>query len=181
MSKTVKNMMIRDYQQKLEGISDALVISIRGIGAIENNKIRNELRKKNVKITVVRNNLVTHAVKNTSLAALDSILSGPSALAYGGESVVDVARAVLEWAGKAEKLELKGAVLDGVLYKGKAGITELSKYPTKKEAQGQAVTLILSPARNLMGQIKGPAGKVMGIVKSVEEKLEKGEAIAKIA
>lgn len=180
MSKTVKNLMIRDYQQKLEGINDALVISVRGVSGIDNNKMRVDLARKKIKVTVVRNNLANHALKSTPLSAIESLLSGPAALAYGAESVVDVARALVEWAAKVEKLELKGAVLDGQLYEGKAGVTALSKFPTRAEALGQTVTLILSPARKLMSQVAGPGGKVMGIVKTIADKLEKGEAIAKV-
>ncbi|MDX2114130.1 MAG: 50S ribosomal protein L10 [Planctomycetota bacterium] len=180
MSKAVKNLMIRDYQQKLAGVNDAVVISIRGVTSNDTMKLRHELRKKQVRVTVVRNNLANQAFKGTPLAAIEPLMAGPSALAYGAESVVDVARTIMEWAGKVDKLELKGAVLDGVLFKGKAGIEQLSKFPTRGEALATTVTLILSPARKVLGQIKGPGGKVMGIVKSVEEKLEKGEAIAKI-
>ena len=181
MSKAVKNLMIRDYQERLTGISDALVISIRGVGAIDNNKMRLDLRKKNVRITVMRNNLAMHAMKGTALAGLEKLMTGPTALAYGGAGVIDTARAIVEWAKKIEKLELKGAILDGVLFEGKAGVVELSKFPTKKEAQSTVVSLILGPGSKIMGQVRGPGGKVMGIVKSVQEKLEKGEAIAKIA
>lgn len=181
MSKTVKNLMIRDYQNRIAGISDALVISIRGVGAIENNKMRLDLRKKNVRITVMRNNLASHAMKGTPLAGLEKIMTGPTALAYGESGVIDAARAIVEWAKTIEKLELKGAILDGVLFEGKKGVEELSKFPTKKEAQATVVSLILGPARKIMGQVKGPGGKVMGIIKSVQEKLEKGEAISKIA
>lgn len=181
MSKPVKNLMIRDYQQRLEGMNDALVISLRGVSGIDNNKMRIDLRKKNVRITVMRNNLASHAMKGTPLAGLEKLLAGPTALAYGEAGVIDAARAIVEWAKKLEKLELKGAILDGILFEGKKGVEELSKFPTKKEAQSQVVTLILSPAKNLMAQVKGPAGKVMGVIKTIETKLEKGETIAKIA
>lgn len=179
MSKAVKNLMIRDYKAKLEGVNDALVLSIRGVNAKDNNKLRMGLAKKQIKVTVVRNSLAGHAFKGTGLAGLDPILKGPSALAYGA-SVVDVAREVMEWAGKVANLELKGAVLDGTLYTGKKGVEQLSKFPTRGEALSQTVTLILSPARKIMGQVKGPGGKVMAIVKTVQDKLEKGEAIAKV-
>lgn len=180
MSKTVKNLMIRDYKDRMAGISDALVISLRGVGGIDNNKMRLDLRQKKVRITVMRNNLAMHALKGTPLASLEKMLTGPTALAYGEAGVIDAARAIVEWAKKIEKLELKGAILDGILFEGKKGVEELSKFPTKSEAQSQVVSLILGPAQKIMGQVKGPGGKVMGIVKSVEEKLEKGEAIAKV-
>lgn len=180
MSKTVKSLLIRDYQQRLEGVSDALIISIRGVNAIDNNKMRLDLAKKRIKITVVRNNLATHAFKGTPLAVLEGLFEGPSALAYGAEGVVDVARAIVDWAKKLEKLELRGAVLEGVLYEGKKAVEELSKFPTRIEAQSQVVTLVLSPARGIMGQVRSPGSGVMGLVKTIEQRLEKGEAIARV-
>lgn len=180
MSKTVKNWMIRDYQTLLEGVDDALLLSVRGIPANENNELRVDLQKKDIRITVIRNNLARHAFKESSLGSLEPLLEGPSALAYGAESVVDVARALVDWAKKVENLELKGAVLDGELFEGASGVEMLSKLPTREEALAQDVTLILSPGRNLMAQVKGPGGRLMGIVKAIEEKLEKGEAIAKV-
>lgn len=181
MSKTVKNFMIRDYQARLEGVDNALLVSIRGIPANENNDLRIDLLKKDIRITVIRNALAPHAFKDSGLAGLEPLLSGPSALAYGAESVVDVARAMVDWAKKVENLELKGAILDGVLFEGEKGVQQLSKFPTREEALSQNVTLLLSPARNLMGAVTGPGAKIMSIVKQIEEKLEKGESIEKTA
>lgn len=180
MSKTVKSWMIRDYKESLSGVEDALLISIRGIPANENNGLRVDLRNKDIRITVIRNNLARHALKDTSLGLLEPLLEGPSALAYGAESVVDVARALVDWSRKLELLELKGAVLEGQLYAGRAGVEALSRLPTREEALANNVTLILSPGRKLLGQITGPGGSLMGVVKAIEEKLEKGETISRV-
>ncbi len=181
MSKVVKDLMIRDYKQRLNHHSEALVISVRGMPAFDNNKLRNELAKKQIRITVVRNDLVRHAISGTALEGIDPLLKGPTALAYGGESVVDVAREIMKWAQQLQQLELRGAILDGVLFDGKAGVERLSKFPTRDEAHAQNVTLILSPGRKLLGAVKGPGSRLLGIVKAIEEKLEKGEAIAAVA
>ncbi len=179
MSKAVKTLMIRDYKAKFEGVNDAVLVSLRGVGGIDTNKMRTSLAKKNIKVTMVRNNLAKHAFKDTGLKSLEKMLEGSSSIAYGAESVVDVARELVTFAKKLDKLELKAAVLDGVVFEGKKGIEQLSKFPTRKEALAQTVTLVLSPARKLMGQVKGPGGKVLAIVKTVQEKLEKGETISK--
>ena len=180
MSKPVKNMMIRDYKDRLEGVEDALLISIRGIPANDNNELRMDLQRKDIRVTVVRNNLGRHAFGGTGLEAMGPLLNGPSALAYGAESVVDVARELIEWAKKVDNLELKGAVLDGQLFEGAAGVEALSKFPTREEALAKAVLLVLSPAQKLVGSALGPGGRLMAIVKEIESKLEKGEEIAKV-
>ena len=76
-------------------------------------------------------------------------------------------------------IELKGAVLDGQLFEGEDGVKRLSAFPTREEAIAQTVTLILSPGRKLAAQILGPGARVAGLVKAIEERLEKGEAIAR--
>lgn len=179
MSKAVKTLMIRDYKTKFDGVNDAVLVSLRGVGGIDTNKLRTSLAKKNIKVTMVRNNLAKHAFKETGLKSLEKMLEGSSSIAYGAESVVDVARELVTFAKKLDKMELRAAVLDGVVFEGKKGVEQLSKFPTRKEALAQTVTLVLSPAKKLMGQVKGPGGKVLAIVKSVQEKLEKGETISK--
>jgi len=87
---------------------------------------------------------------------------------------------IVKWGKELELLEFKGAVLDGILFEGKEGVNALSKYPTREEAIAQGVTLVLSPGRNLVGAVMGPGSKIASLVKSIEEKLEEGEAIAKV-
>ncbi len=181
MSKPVKEMMIRDYKDILGDTEDVLLVSIRGIDANSNNELRKGLAEKNIHITVIRNNLAKKSFEGSKLAELSPLLNGPSAVAFGGETVVDVARELVDRAKEIEGLELKGAVLDGMLFEGKAGVEELSKFPTRDEAIAKVVTVILSPGRNVAGAAMGPAGAIAGILKAIEEKLEKGEAIEKIA
>lgn len=178
MSKAIKDMLTRDYKARFEGAADAMVISIRGVKAIPTTKMRKDLATKKIKVTVVRNSLARKAIAGTPLEPLGKLLEGPSALAFGGTSVVEVAREIVKLLSTMPELELKGAVLDGQLFEGKKGVTELSKFPTREEAIGQAVTLIVSPGRNLAAQVLGPGSTVAGLVKAIESKLEKGEAIA---
>lgn len=178
MSKAVKSLIMKDYGSRLDGAAEAMVISIRALKGKETTKLRTNLRKKKIKVTVVRNSLAKRQFKGTPLETLLPLLSGPSAVARG-ESVVEVAREIVDQLKDFPNLELKGAVLDGTLFEGKKGVEELSKYPTRSEAIGQAVTLIVSPGRKLLGQIKGPGSTVAGLIKAIEMKLEKGETIAK--
>ncbi len=180
MSKPVKEMIVSDYQGRLEGAEEALVISLRGVDADGTETIRVGLREKAVRVTVVKNSLAVKAFEGTPLEALGPVMKGQNALLYGERSVVEVARELIEMIKDFPDVELKGAVLDGELYAGEEGVTRLSKFPTRDEAIAKVVTLVLSPARNLVAQVKGPGANVAGLVKAIEEKLEKGEAIAKV-
>ncbi len=179
MSKLVKELIMQEYQQRFGDVESALVVDIRELDAIANNRLRSELGKKNIRVTVIRNSLAQKAFADSPLSALGPVLNGPSALIYG-ESVIDVARELMEWARKIKAMVLKGAVLDGELFEGAKGVERLSTFPTREEAQGQCVQLVLSPGASLVGAVTGPGGQLVSILKSIEEKLEKGETIAKV-
>lgn len=180
MSKQIKEMIIRDYKVRVEGFQDAALLSMRGVKGIDTTRLRKLLRDKQIKLTTVRNSLAKQAFEGTGLAALGPLLEGPSVVCYGGPSVVHVARELVKALEEFPAVEIKGAVLDGQVFTGKKGVQELSKYPTREEALGQTVGILLGPGRTLMAQVKGPGATLAGIIKSIEEKLEKGEAIAKV-
>lgn len=181
MSKTIKSMIISEYRERIEGFDDATLISIRGVSSNDTNKIRKKLRTKKIEIAVMRNALARKAFEGSGLSGLEPLLQGATAIAYGGQSVVEVAREMVALLAEFPAIELKGAILDGTLFSGKDGVKELSSFPTREEALGQTVTLILAPAGKLVSQAKGPGSSLASIIKSIEEKLEKGETIARKA
>lgn len=181
MSKPIKNMMVADYRRRFGDLSEALLVDIRGIGANDNNELRQGLHAEGIRITVVRNTLARDAFRDTELSVLEPGLDGPTALCYGGDSVVEVARSLVTWAKKIKDLELKGGCLDGEFFDGAAGVKRLSDFPTKDEAQARIVQLVLTPAGNVVGGAKGPGGRLLGVIKEIQERLERGESIEKIA
>ncbi len=180
MSKTVKEMIVREYEARFEGVEDAALVSVRGISNESTGKIRAGLREKDIQITVVRNALAKKAFAETPLDGLCSLLEGPNAVAYGAESVVEVARELVDVVKQFPELELKGAILDGQLFEGDEGVKALSKFPTRDEAIANVVTLIISPHKKLIGAIASPGSKLVSVVKEVSERLEKGETIAAV-
>ena len=179
MSKPIKNLVTQSYRSRFGDLDGAVLIDIRGVESNDLNRLRNDLNKNGVRVTVVKNTLAKQALADTSMQGFVDLLGGPSSLVYGGESVVDIARQLIGLAKEIENLEFKGALMEGQMF-GPDEITALSKYPTRDEAQAQAVQLILSPGKNLAGQITGPGSKIASIIKTIEEKLEKGETIAPV-
>ena len=181
MSKPIKNMIVDEYKRRFEGVGSALIIDIRGIEANDNNNLRIDLHGKDIHITVLKNSLGKTAFSGTELESLSTTLSGPSALVFGSDSVVNVARELVDWAKKIKTLDLKAAILDGELFEGTAGVKRLSEYPTKDEAQAKVVQLVLTPAGNLVKAATSPGSNLLGIIKEITTRLEEGQTIEKIA
>ena len=68
MSKYVKNLMVREIAQRLEGVQDALLVNVIGIDANQTVALRRELREKDIHLLVVKNGMARRATEGTSLA-----------------------------------------------------------------------------------------------------------------
>jgi large subunit ribosomal protein L10 len=172
MSKFVKELLKLEIEKKLGDVEDFVVVITKGLGGNDNNEMRGVLKEKGIKLKVVKNSAMRQALDSLGKAAAVSLfLEGPRAVAYGGDSVVDVAKEMSECIKKYNVIEFSGAFVDGVAVDA-AGTVALSKMPSRIELQGEIVFLAKSPGSNVAGAIAGPAGAIAGCIKTLVEKLE---------
>jgi large subunit ribosomal protein L10 len=175
MSKYVKGLVQKQLETAFAGVSEFLIVSIKGVNGVDNNVMRGGLRQKNIRVAVVKNNLARNAYKTMGVKVPDGLFSGPCAIVYGGDSIVEVASQVLTWTKKFKALEVKGAFLDGQMLDAK-GAVAVSKMPTRAELQGRIVRAAMSPGSKVAGAIASPASNIAGAIKTLIENKEKEAA-----
>lgn len=158
MSKYVKNLLTDHIRESLDGVDEALLVNVIGMDANANNRLRGVLEEKQINLLVVKNSLAMRAVTGTPLAPMFDGLTGTSAVCWGGEDIVSLAKAVAGLAGDAQyaPFEPRCGTMDGErLDSGQ--VIEVSKWPNREEQLSILVGQILSPGANLVSQLTSPA------------------------
>lgn len=175
MSRYVKELLQQEFEKKFKGVGDLLVVSMMGIGGTENNQIRGALKEKTIKVLVTRNSLMKKTLARLGMAAAGTLFTGPCAVVYGGENIVDVAKEIASWSGKLPELKIKGAFVEGQVLDAEAA-EALSKMPSLAQLRGELVIIVNSPGSRLAGIIASPAQIIAGCIKTIIEKAEKQAA-----
>src|SRR5262245_16059873 len=181
MSKVIKQMQMDALKITLSGVRDLAVLSIKGLGGTSEVQFRAALRKKNIRLQMVKNSYTRRVFGELGIKvpAESPFWVGTTVLAWGAGSVSELCRGIdteLKDAKKGpqykDRVTIKGAIVDGQI----VSFDTAKSMPTRQEAIGRIVSLMLGPASAIVGAMKGPAATVAGQVKTVSEKKEETAA-----
>jgi large subunit ribosomal protein L10 len=170
MSKYVKDLQMQALRKMFDGVEDVVVADVIGLDSKQSYDLRVALRKKNIKVQVVQNSLARKVFLDMGLPDMGDILVGSSAVFWGGDGIIELAREIADFAKKLEKLELKGLAMSGQAFKGKEQVEQVSRLPSRQELLGQIVGVIMGPVSSVINLATGPGSLVASQIKSIAEK-----------
>ena len=173
MNKKEKNELIDVLNNMLDKNKNFYLADIAGLTAEESSSLRRLCYKQNVTIQVVKNTLLKKALdkNSTDFALLDDILKGNTSLMYA-EEVKAPASVIKTFRKKSDKPILKAAHIEEEFYIGDNNLSMLSELKSKNELIGDIITLLQSPAKNVISSLQSSTNKLSGIVKALSEKKE---------
>jgi large subunit ribosomal protein L10 len=177
MNKEQKTATIEALKEKFAEspffyVADASTLTVEQV-----NKLRRLFFEKGVEMKVMKNTLIRKALEaapeDKNYAQLYEALHGPTAVLFS-ETANLPARLIKEFRGDKEKPAVKAAYIDTAVYIGDEQLDALTKLKSREELIGGLLTLLGSPAANLLGALNSGGGNIMGLLKAIEEK--QGEA-----
>jgi large subunit ribosomal protein L10 len=172
MANELKELIVKERISKYRDKSDYLMVGYQGIKALEFDRLRRDLRKKNVNLEIVKNSLTVIAFKQIGLTGSVNLLSGPTAIITGQEDPVVIAKETVEWSKKIPSLTLRGGYIDGAILSADE-IKELATLPTLPVLYTQIVISINAPIVGVLNAFNSVLRSLATVLQAVKEKKEK--------
>jgi large subunit ribosomal protein L10 len=174
MSKAIKQMQMDSLKSEFKGIRDLVMLNIVGLNAIDENKIRLGLRKKGIRMHQVKNSLCKRVFGEMGLS-VDGVWEGSTTVAWGAGSIKELSKELESFIKKHDKqIKVKTAIADGR----PVPFATALKMPTRLEAIGEVIAMLLGPAQTLAAQLVGPASQLASQLQTISEKKEEAAPTA---
>ena len=171
MKREEKTLIINSLAEKLEQYPHFYVTDIADLNAEQTAALRRLCFEKEVSLMVVKNTLLIKALEKVNKAdeELVSTLKGATSIMLTNTGNVP-AKLIKEFRENSDKPVLKAAYVDDCVYVGEQNLDTLVSIKSREELIGDIVTLLQSPARNVISALQSSGGKIAGIVKTLSER-----------
>jgi large subunit ribosomal protein L10 len=166
-----KNANIETLKTRLAGAQSLIIADFRGLTVESDTKLRREFRAVGCEYQVVKNTLLGKAVKGTAMEVLDSLLQGPTAIAFSTEDPSAPAKAATKIAKAESKFVIKGGYIDGKLLDQK-GVEALSTLPGKDEARATFLATLLAVPQNFLRLLSAGPQNFVHVLAAREDALK---------
>ena len=172
MKKEVKDTIIVELGNKLKEYPHFYVVDVTGLNAEQTSSLRRKCFGQGIKMVVVKNNLMLKALEasDVDFEALYPTLKGNTAIMFA--QVANVPAKLLKEYKKEGILALKGAYAEEGIYTGADKLDELAAIKSKTEVIAEIVSLLQSPAKNVVSALQSGANTIHGVLKTLGERPE---------
>jgi len=171
MTREEKSQVIEVLTTQLTEENIIYLADISGLNALDTFNLRKACFKANVKLAVVKNTLLEKAMEKADkdFGDLPNILKGNTSLMLS-ETGNAPAKVIKEFRKKSNKPLLKGAYVEEAIYVGDDQLDTLVNIKSKEELVGDVISLLQSPAKNVISALQSGGNKLSGILKTLSEK-----------
>ena len=153
-----KQLLVEELTTKIQESASVVVVDYLGLTVEQVTELRKQLREAGVEMKVIKNSLMVRAAVAAGLEGMESIFKGPTAVAFSSEDVVAPAKIMAEFAKTADKLEIKGGIVEGNV-SSKEEIDALAKLPNREGMLSMLLSVLQAPVRNFALAIKAVSEK----------------------
>lgn len=172
MKKEVKDTIITELGEKLKEFPHFYLVDVTGLNAEATSNLRRKCFKSEIKMVVVKNNLLHKAFEASDVdyEPLYGSLKGNTAVMF--TQTANVPAKLLKEYSKEGIPALKAAYTEESIFIGADKLEELAALKSKSELIADVVALLQSPAKNVVSALQSGANTIHGVLKTLGERPE---------
>jgi large subunit ribosomal protein L10 len=171
----VKTASIKELKDLFGTATDFIFADYRGLTVEQITNLRRQLREKDARFRVVKNNFARIAFEELKVPDVGGCLTGPTAVAVSPRDSNEVARILFDFSREAPVLKVKGALIGDTVYDaGQAAA--FSRLPGRLELISMLMSVMNGPARNLAAALNDVPARLVRTIKAVADKKAEGAA-----
>ena len=173
MKKEDKGLIIGQLTEIVKEYPNFYLTDIEALDAEKTSKLRRECFKREVKLVVVKNNLLKKALENIEgdFSDLNVALKGNTAVMFSQVANAP-ARLIKEFTKDTKgegKPQLKAAYVQESFYDA-SSLEALVNIKSKNELIADVIALLESPAKNVISALQSSGQTIHGLLKTLEER-----------
>ena len=169
MNRSQKVELVESLRETFEETAVVVVTRQTGMTVAEVEQLRADMRQAGTRYKVTKNRLTRLALKGTQFEGLESVFTGPTAIATSRDPVA-AAKVSIAFANKNDKFSIVAGSIGGDVLS-PAEIKTLSELPSIDELRARLVGLLQAPLTQIMGVLPAPAENLARVVAAPGAKL----------
>jgi large subunit ribosomal protein L10 len=138
--------------------SVVVVAHYKGLTVADMQKLRTQMKQVGATVKVAKNSLASIALEGTDVASIQTLLKGPTLIAYSGDPVA-APKVAVNFAKTNDKFVILGGAM-GATALDVEGVRSLATLPSLDELRAKLVGLIQAPGTKIAQVVNAPAAKL---------------------
>ena len=170
MAKPSKASTVAEIAGYFRDSHAAVLTEYRGLSVAQMKELRRSLGA-DVNYAVVKNTLTKIAARDAGVEGLDSLLEGPSAIAFVSGDAVDAAKGIRDFAKDNPALVIKGGIMDGAVLSA-AEITKIANLESREVLLAKLAGAMKAKQSHAAALFAAPLSKTARTLAALQAKLE---------
>ena len=177
MPTTKKRATVKELQQLFAESQVLIFTDYRGLTVSDLTTLRRQLREKGVEYHITKNTLTTIAAGRAGMEDLETMLDGPTAIAFVGDDIPGAAKVLGDFARSSKILQIRGGLM-GKTRLNDIQVGDLTKILTRDEYIAKVLGSMQSPVTSLVNVLSGTIRSFMNVMQArVEQLNEQGGGV----
>lgn len=168
MDRAEKAEFVASLQEALSASHSVVVAHYAGLPVSKMENLRVQMKEAGAQVKVAKNRLAKLALKQTELADISDLLTGPTLIAYS-EDPVTAPKIAVAFAEKNDKFVILGGAMDATELDVN-GVKSLATMPSLDELRAKIAGMLTQPAAKIASVAQAPGAQVARVIAAYADK-----------